>query len=328
MNYEMFKGIVEDKFMDYLSPQLQGLTLRTQPVEKINHRLDSICLYAQNQNSFVSPIIYINDMYEQYRQGMSLESVLKNAAAHVEQSLATAPRGMTLNEKMKDKIVFQLINTVQNEELLAKVPHREFQDLSIIYRCVFGNDKDGVASALIQNKMADQMGLSEEQLYRLAAENTKKLMPPTIRTMQEVMVEMMIKDGVPREDAENMMDFMPHEMDMYVIGNEACVNGAASMLYESGLHELAERVGSDLYILPSSVHEVLAISAKDKDPYYLASMVEEINMSQVELADRLSNQVYFYDKNLREISMATNTPNKRLDGIVAETKVTRDGMIR
>ena len=60
------------------------------------------------------------------------------------------------------------------------------------------------------------------------------------------------------------------------------------------------------------------MSAGIGDPYELAQMVAEINMGHVELADRLSNQVYHYDKDLRKLTMATDTPNKRLDGIVAE----------
>ena len=63
---------------------------------------------------------------------------------------------------------------------------------------------------------------------------------------------------------------------------------------------------------------LIAVSAEMGDPYELAEMVSEINMDQVALEERLSNQVYHYDKDLRKLSLATDTPNKRLDGIVAE----------
>ena len=108
------------------------------------------------------------------------------------------------------------------------------------------------------------------------------------------------------------------ERTMWVISNERGTCGAASMLYEDKLHRLAESVGTDLYILPSSVHEVIAVSAEMGGPEELARMVAEINMDQVELGERLSNQVYRYDKDLRKVTLATDTPNKRLDGIVAE----------
>ena len=54
------------------------------------------------------------------------------------------------------------------------------------------------------------------------------------------------------------------------------------------------------------------------EPEELARMVAEVNMDQVDLSERLSNQVYHYDKDLRKITLATDTPNKRLDGVVAE----------
>lgn len=96
------------------------------------------------------------------------------------------------------------------------------------------------------------------------------------------------------------------------------------MLYENELHELAENLESDLYILPSSVHEVLAVSTELTEPEELAQMVAEVNMQEVALEERLSNQVYHYDKDLRKLTLATDTPNKRLDGIVAEPQLVYD----
>jgi len=50
------------------------------------------------------------------------------------------------------------------------------------------------------------------------------------------------------------------------------------------------------------------------DEQHAGVMVNEINMSQAPLDERLSNPVYhYYDKNLRKLTLATNTPHKRLD---------------
>ena len=111
---------------------------------------------------------------------------------------------------------------------------------------------------------------------------------------------------------------MPSDQIMWIITNERGIDGAVSMLYEDKVHKLAESLESDLYILPSSVHEVIAVSVNMGEPEELARMVAEINMDQVKLEDRLSNQVYHYDKDLRKFTLATYTPNKRLDGVVAE----------
>lgn len=108
---------------------------------------------------------------------------------------------------------------------------------------------------------------------------------------------------------------------MWIISNDRGINGAGSMLYEDILHKLAMNLETDLYILPSSVHECIAVSTSVGDPYELAEMVSEINMEQVALEDRLSNQVYRYDKDARRLMLATDTPNKRLDGMDAQAQL-------
>ena len=47
-------------------------------------------------------------------------------------------------------------------------------------------------------------------------------------------------------------------------------------------------------------------------------MVHEVNSTVVSLEERLSNQVYHYDKNLRKLTMATDSPNRGIEGMVAE----------
>jgi hypothetical protein len=262
-------------------------------------------------------------MYKHYKDTDNLELVLTDAAAMMEKAMREAPDNVpSLDmESAKDNIVFQLVNTEQNKALLEDAPNRAFQDLSIIYRWVVKVEDSGIQSTVVHNSLAKQLGMSEDEMFKAAVENTRRIFPPRIRNMNEVIKDMFMKDGMPLEIAEMMIGEIPPEQSMYVISNEQGINGAISMLYEDKLHALAEDLETDLYIMPSSVHEVIAVSSNMGDPNELAQMVAEINMDQVSLEERLSNQVYHYDKDLRKLSLATDTPNKRLDGIVAEPKL-------
>lgn len=319
MNYEIFKEVVAEKFKDYLAEEYKDMKLEVNQIEKVNRTLDGLNLISGEEGIIASPTIYINDMYEQYKQCEDLQNVLHSAAVTMEQAFEKTPQIAQIDlESAKDHIVFQLVNTEQNRELLKGVPHRQFQDLSIIYRWVMKADETGIQSTMLQNELAEKMGFREEQLFQLAAENTRRIMPPCIRSMNEVVREMLLADGMPEAMADTILMEMSPEVSMWIIGNERGINGASSMLYEDKLHALAEQIGTDLYIMPSSVHEVIAVSSDLGDPQELAEMVSEVNMSTVSLEERLSNQVYHYDKDLRKLSLATDTPNKRLDGIVAE----------
>ena len=325
MNYEIFKEVVAEKFMDYMPEQYQGMRLRVEPVNKVNKVLDGITLVGSGAGRNVSPTLYINHMYEHYLETESLQEVLQSAARRMDMAFKEMPEVGDVNlEGAKDNIVFQVINTLQNEDMLRDMPHREFQDLSIIYRWVVKVDENGIQSSAIRNNLAEQLGMNEEQLFKCAVENTRRIFPPTVKSMNDVIREMFISDGMPAEVADMMIGEMPEDKMMWVISNDRGINGAGSMLYEDNLHKLAMKLETDLYILPSSVHECIAVSTNVGDPYELAEMVSEINMGQVALEDRLSNQVYHYDKDARRLTLATDTPNKRLDGMVAEAQLIYD----
>ena len=318
MDYEIFKDVVTEKFLSYMPKDYQGMEVKVASVEKVNRKLDGLSLLLPDSERMISPTIYINDIYEEYLRTGDLQESLQNAADALDRVFKEEPVPPLDLRTAKDNIIFQLVNTVQNEDMLKEMPHREFQDLSIIYRWVVNVEDKGIASVVVHNGLAKELGMDEEQLFKAAAENTRRILPPVVQTMNEVMRDMFVADGMPKELADLMIGEQEPERTMWVISNERKIDGAASMLYEDKLHKLAESVGTDLYILPSSVHEVIAVSVEMGEPEELAQMVSEINMDQVDLSERLSNQVYHYDKDLRKITLATDTPNKRLDGVVSE----------
>jgi hypothetical protein len=179
---------------------------------------------------------------------------------------------------------------------------------------------DGIATAVVGNDMAESVGLTEEELFLAATENTKRLLPVKIQSMNEIMMGMMMAEGMPKEIAEEMFSSMsPQDAPtMWIITNDRGVNGAVNMLYDENLQHLAKELKDDLYILPSSIHEVICIPASMGDPKVLAEMVQEVNATVVSLEERLSNQVYHYDKDLRKLTMATDSPNRGIDSMVAE----------
>ena len=77
MNYEIFKEVVKEKFMDYMPEKFKGMELVAEPVEKVNVTLDGIILREEGRN--ISPTIYINDMYKKYQDCGDLEETLMAA---------------------------------------------------------------------------------------------------------------------------------------------------------------------------------------------------------------------------------------------------------
>lgn len=324
MDYEMFKEIVREKIKDYMPPEYGNAVPEIISVNKVNGIRDALVVRKQGEQ--IAPNLYLDDAYKAYRQRDDLGITLKSMAEEYERLAEKSIKTLEIDvSQMKDRVVMMLVNTEQNQEMLADLPHREFQDLSVIYRYVVSQDEQGMNSFKVTNAMMEKMGMTAEELFRYASENTKKMFPPRTVSMEEVMFGMMGGEDIPDEIAELFeadWNKDPKE-SMWVISNSSGINGAVSMLYDENLNRLAEKVGTDLYIIPSSMHEVLAVSVEmgSGNPEELAEMVQQINMSAVELEDRLSNNVYHYDKDLRQLKLATQVPNQCLDGVVAEPEL-------
>lgn len=322
MDYEIFKEVVKEKFSGYLPPKYRDADVEIQPVQKVNHTMDSLTVYKSG-DARIFPTIYVDDMYKHYQSCEDLESVLMHWAEQYTKMLGSV-KGYEpdLNlEHFKDNVVMCLVNTEQNRELLAGVPNRGFHDLSVVYRWVVSKENNAQGSLLVTDSVAAMAGMTEEELFQHASQNTRRISPVSVVTLQELICDLL---SLPPEMAGT---FLPEEsVDMWVITNANKNNGAVSMLYEENLHRLAEKVGDDLVILPSSIHEVIAIPAGQADGNVakLAEMVHDVNMGAVDLEERLSNSVYQYDRNTRRVTLAAESPEKRLDSSEMELPLIKE----
>ena len=122
-------------------------------------------------------------------------------------------------------------------------------------------------------------------------------------------------------DADYMDDVLAEtpKSPFYVVSNELKVDGAVAIASKTALEQVHEVVGENYYILPSSRHEILAVpESMVSDPEDLRQMVCEVNATQVEAKDLLSDNVYYYDAQKKHVSMVEpKTMDKPME--IAET---------
>jgi hypothetical protein len=326
MDYTIFKELVSDKFMEYMPEEFRNGKLTISRVNKINGTKDGLSIYQEGAQA--APTIYVDDMYENFKRNDNLEEVFEEAAELYVRATKEMPPipSSSVTEGAQDKIYMVLINTESNKELLNTAPHREVNDTSVIYRIMVSDNERGLASALITNDIAGKLGMSEEDLFKVAAENTPKLFPPVVMPLSKVMAGILSEEGgVPGKVADQVADWLSRGSErMWIISNNKGVSGAVNMIFEKNLNELSKGLGDDLYILPSSIHEVIAIPASMADPEDLAEMVHQVNTEMVDVSERLSNQVYHYDRAERKLSMATDSQNRGIANAVADVGLVYD----
>ncbi|MCR5529780.1 MAG: DUF5688 family protein [Saccharofermentans sp.] len=297
-DYEGFKKQVAEDIIGYMGDGYETYEVKIIPYEKKGRKCDgiSICLPKTVKGRCVMPTLSINELYEEYVHGEDYEKQMRRVAKTMKNGIKMGKKLLpeTDYRKAKEKIVFQLVNTASNEEMLAGIPHRGFLDLSVIYRWGIDFSDNGVASVLITNDLMELMGLDEEELYACARENTMRLLPPVFKDIRDLIGDFM--------DEDEFIPDMPKGQRMYVITNRYNFAGANAMLLENVLYNISKEIDSDLLILPASINELIILSAsEEKDPEVLSGIVSEINQYDVDKADRLSDSVYYYSSSTRRI---------------------------
>ena len=112
------------------------------------------------------------------------------------------------------------------------------------------------------------------------------------------------------EDSKKVMAFIDgiEETDMYVISDRNRFYGATMILYPEILRELADKLKSNLILLPSSIHEWIALNGNNysiakNNPDSFRNMVRSVNNTALESSEKLSDQVYYYDRSTGEMSI-------------------------
>lgn len=287
------KEIIEKRFPEY--------KVKVQEVQKVNECLTGITILSGTSN--VSPNIYLDLMYKNNVSiDEAVEHVLEMYEKHKKDSIDVS--GILNLEYIKENIFCQLINKHKNIEMLKDIPHRDVtEDLTIIYRVSLEINNYNVASMIITNEHISLLNISDE-VFNSALENTARLLPLSIRTLHEVIMEMM---GLTEEDLESMEANRDINVpQMYYISNEKKVNGAISILYPNVLRNFAKSLGVEkLVVLPSSTQECIVLPYDESmDMEIFRNMVKEVNAEAVTTAELLSDNAYLYEVDSDSIKIA------------------------
>lgn len=275
--------------------------VRTNEVRK-NNGVVLQAVVIREEGESVSPAIYIDKFIEDIKkEEVTVAEVAEKIFGMYEENrkpeLGATVSDLTKKEFILGHVEYQLVNADRNAERLQGVPSKKIADLAALYRTVISNDERGTASYIVSDEMMKNAGISIEELDEAADRNTKNA-GFLVKSMQQVMAEMM---GMPEEMAEAMAD----GPQMFVLTNDRKTNGASILLFKEQLVELAEKVDDDFFILPSSIHELLAIPASQvDDAEQLRQMVREVNDTQVAPDEILGYEVYLYNRETGEVEVA------------------------
>lgn len=250
----------------------------------------------------ISPAIYLEEYYEKYQDGAELHALAENIISFYEKVRFRRDfdeKAINDFDTIKPRIVFQLVNYWKNAKRLQDMPYLMFHDLAICFYVLLEAKEQGVLTFTIDNSHLRLWGVNLQTIAGYAMENTPKLLEASFGGIDEVISELqksltgISSDGIEEEECQ---------AGMFILTNQLKNRGASVILYPHILEMIGEILKNDFYILPSSIHEVIILPTNfGIEKAELECIVEEINETQLEEEEILSNHVYFFDRKSKRI---------------------------
>ncbi|MBE5906443.1 MAG: hypothetical protein E7277_06575 [Lachnospiraceae bacterium] len=259
--------------------------IETDVVTKNNgQKMDAIRIHLEG--SMIAPTIYPRQIFDMNRKEPipidQLIQQLDNAFVDESNPLSQYVNFISSYDWAKDHVILKVINQDANQELLKNIPHFPLSDLAIYFSLLLPNRGNEYGTIQITNRIMEEWGVTESELYDQAQINTPHLLPARLRTMDSFLPSFPPGTQVPQ--------------DMYILTNQYGICGASCIAYNHLLKDLANQFNSSYFILPSSIHECILLPAPNMARHReLTKLVQEVNDTVLEPTEILSNHAYFYN---------------------------------
>lgn len=194
-------------------------------------------------------------------------------------------------EEVKDSIFVGVVNSERNQMNLdeGKILHYDWEGLSFF--CMLRQEREnGMRFVHINQLMMKTWGCTFHTIFEQGIKNTED--ESVIIEMEQLILQLLGEETLNENLGEPMFP-------MYVFTNKMRVLGAAGAFFGSKVKELSKQLESNLFILPSSIHEAILIPDSGKmSVEEFSEMVREINLEQVPEEERLADDIYYYNRAL------------------------------
>lgn len=298
MNYEDFKEALQEEIQ---SKSLQHIEFTNEIVTKTNEQLEGLVLRFEGEA--ISPTIYPRNMYESYKDGLSVQDIVTFISPTLFDKKCYPPLPELTPENAEKSISFFLINKEKNKELLKQCPYKEVHDLAAVPKFHVSQE----ASFVVNNNVMQYLRMTKEEILDIAQKNTESTAFECKR-LEDLVKDILVEDGVDKQEIDEILPM--EKSPLHIISNPQRLDGSCAILSDSFMQKAAEQIGTDeLYLLPSSRHEMLAIDSHIvADSTHLKATVMEVNNdpNAIYEEDFLSNSIYKYNATTHSISMSDN----------------------
>ena len=258
----------------------------------------------RKEDSNISPMIYINNLYDDERTVEEAIDEVWNIYIHNHMHQFNYIDKIQDFDYIKNYFFISLVNLDKNQAIMETCPYAMFGDLLVYFIIVIDDNANGRSVIKINNMMMEQWGVTLSDILEPAFNNISKN-PAQIVPMNIMLNNLLEMQNISLHDAFGI-DELPEAVPMYIVTNNFKNHGCVYLAHKNTLLAISKQIGlNSFYIIPSSIHELIVVpedGIDGTDPCsILLDMVKDVNKTSLPESEFLSDNVYHFDATSEEL---------------------------
>ena len=160
---KVFAYGVSEQIHQYLPEELQNMEFEVvQNVKNNGVILTGLSARVPGEN--ISPVLYLNDFYDEIKKGASIEETMEAIASCIKNCRNDAMMNLNVGsheiDMLQDKVTPMFINGKANRDMLQSMPHIQVEDLAMIFKVDLKMPgSSGIGTMKIKNEMLERWGI-------------------------------------------------------------------------------------------------------------------------------------------------------------------------
>ncbi len=292
LNYNMsFEEFAEEIRLE-IPNYLLDVNIESVRIEKVtkNNGVELTGLVILEEGANAAPNIYLQHFYYMYQAGKSLDDICLSIANDYREAYKVMGNMDLVDFARSENLYVKLVNYDANKDILSKSVFEKNMDMAFMVRLKCNENADGLCSTVLDYKLLEQMDLTYDEAIKIAKENTLNSWPTKIVPMSEII-------------GSELFENLEEPIEMYVLTNSVGINGAAAIMDIDTINDYFGE--KDMYIIPSSIHEIILIPDIGKGEEQLSNLVKHVNKFVVSRDEVLSSNIYKYNGKDKTIVQCT-----------------------
>lgn len=267
----------------------EDVQVDTQTVQKGSLTLTGISI-GKGDIRPVAYVDYYEDLFLEKGYLAVARKIIEVCKEAEKETIKIDTKLFTTWEYAKDNLLLCIAPAGTNNNIIT-IP---FLDLELYFRVTISEDTSQTALYKVQEQMLDIWNVTTEDLLEACNTNEYTALP-----MKDIMIGILKDEGYPNELIEEITE--SDVGNQIVLTNPSKTFGASVIYKKTLLKEVADKYESDLYIIPSSIHELIACPVNTISVSDMNDMISQINENEVSPEERLSDHVYIFHRDTMEI---------------------------